>query len=576
MEERPDSTELRSRSSSVDTWKIDAEITSSRSDLKMAKNKPSLRDLLHEFAEETSAHGAIKISSAKSVFWRIFWVLVSLACLGMVIYQGILLLNTYLDKPTKSDIDVTYIRTVKFPAVTICNLNIIRRSFISRFPEAKAIMSQFNSFIERKDERPGGGGGGPGGPPPNSSGTNNAPDSFGPPDKRKEAMKKSLKIDSSGAEESSSLNNVTVDEQAYAQDLILSMLAKHNESELERGGHKFHELVFRCNWKDFSCKHGDFMKYWKRTWNWRYGNCYTFNSGATGEGKKIPILTSTKPGPNYGLTLDLFVNQEEYIPSLSQEAGVRVLLTAERSITFPVDEGFTVSPGFATSIGLRKLKIIRVDPFNNGSCHKNDDLEEFSVYRHFKGSKYSVQGCMYSCLARAQEKECNCTEGKFRTVSGICSEISDVECIQNLQKQYDNDQLGCSSKCPQPCNQISYRTAMSSSAWSLSYEKQLQAIMLRQGDSKFDDMGKDKDSLRQNFLRINIYFEELNMEKITYSEYYAFENLMSDIGGQLGLWIGVSVITVAEVLKLLLDIFKVLFQKLYFTDVKEIKDINMS
>lgn len=76
----------------------------------MAKNKPSLRDLLHEFAEETSAHGAIKISSAKSVFWRIFWVLVSLACLGMVIYQGILLLNTYLDKPTKSDIDVTYIR----------------------------------------------------------------------------------------------------------------------------------------------------------------------------------------------------------------------------------------------------------------------------------------------------------------------------------------------------------------------------------------------------------------------------------------------------------------------------------
>ena len=25
---------------------------------------------------------------------------------------------------------------------------------------------------------------------------------------------------------------------------------------------------------------------------------------------------------------------------------------------------------------------------------------------------------------------------------------------------------------------------------------------------------------RDNFLRINIYFEELNMEKITYSEYY--------------------------------------------------------
>lgn len=76
----------------------------------MTKNKPSVRDILHEFAEDTSAHGAIKISSAKSIFWRLFWILVSLACLGMVIYQGILLLNTFLDKPTKSDIDVTYIR----------------------------------------------------------------------------------------------------------------------------------------------------------------------------------------------------------------------------------------------------------------------------------------------------------------------------------------------------------------------------------------------------------------------------------------------------------------------------------
>lgn len=44
----------------------------------------------------------------------------------------------------------------------------------------------------------------------------------------------------------------------------------------------------------------DFLKYWKRTWNWRYGSCYTFNSGATDNGKKLPVLTSTKPGPKYG------------------------------------------------------------------------------------------------------------------------------------------------------------------------------------------------------------------------------------------------------------------------------------
>jgi len=212
-------TELTSRSSLVDTWKIDAEIKSrgNSPEPAMPKNKRSLRVLLREFAEETSAHGIGKIASAESVFWRLFWALVTLAGTGMVIYQGILLLETYMSKPVKSDIDVTYSRTVKFPAVTICNLNMIKQSFIHRFPEAKTIAGLFDDFMEGKPEG-GGGGGGPGGPKPSNSSSSNSSSSssvsLGPPDKRKEAMMTSLNTDSSNADEKLSLSNVSVDSQA--------------------------------------------------------------------------------------------------------------------------------------------------------------------------------------------------------------------------------------------------------------------------------------------------------------------------------------------------------------------------
>ena len=54
------------------------------------------------------------------------------------------------------------------------------------------------------------------------------------------------------------------------------------------------------------------------------------------------------------------------------------------------------------------------------------------------------------------------------------------------------------------------------------------------------------------------------------------ENLMSDIGGQLGLWIGVSVITCAELLKLFLDIMKVLCRKFYISNSEEVQDIRLT
>lgn len=56
-----------------------------------------------------------------------------------------------------------------------------------------------------------------------------------------------------------------------------------------------------------------------------------------------------------GLNLELNIEQDEYLDSFTPEAGVRVDITNEGQMPFPLERGLSLAPGFATAIGLRKV-----------------------------------------------------------------------------------------------------------------------------------------------------------------------------------------------------------------------------
>ena len=51
----------------------------------------------------------------------------------------------------------------------------------------------------------------------------------------------------------------------------------------------------------------------------------------------------------------LFVEQFEYIESLSDSAGVRVVVHNQSMMPFPEDDGFSVNPGTKTAVGIRMV-----------------------------------------------------------------------------------------------------------------------------------------------------------------------------------------------------------------------------
>ena len=56
-----------------------------------------------------------------------------------------------------------------------------------------------------------------------------------------------------------------------------------------------------------------------------------------------------------GLTLELLLEQEQYLDSFSPQAGVRLDITTQGQMTFPMEKGLSLPPGFATAVGLRKV-----------------------------------------------------------------------------------------------------------------------------------------------------------------------------------------------------------------------------
>eukprot|EP00057_Strongylocentrotus_purpuratus_P010543 XP_011665017.1 PREDICTED: acid-sensing ion channel 4-like [Strongylocentrotus purpuratus] len=54
---------------------------------------------------------------------------------------------------------------------------------------------------------------------------------------------------------------------------------------------------------------------------------------------------------------------------------------------------------------------------------------------------------------------------------------------------------------------------------------------------------------RRNMAKVEIFYDEFNYEHIRQEPAYMIADLLSDIGGQLGLWVGLSIITIFEFLE---------------------------
>ncbi|XP_073533228.1 acid-sensing ion channel 1C-like isoform X2 [Phyllobates terribilis] len=272
------------------------------------------------------------------------------------------------------------------------------------------------------------------------------------------------------------------------------------------------------------------------------GKCYTFNSGKEG----FELLYTLKGGTGNGLELMLDIQQNEYIPVFEDtadsflEAGVKVQIHSQDEPPDIGQLGFGVAPGFQTFVSCQQQNLSYLPP-PWGDCK---DTPFTSPYFN----KYSISACRINCETRLILEACGCRLVYMPGNETICEQENDIICAEDTLRKIETssnvEKPLC--ECQTPCSMV-------------RFGKELSMVKIpSKSASKFMAMkyNRTEEYIKENILVLDIFFEALNYETIEQKKAYEVAGLLGDIGGQMGLFIGASILTILEIIDYLYEVFR--------------------
>ena len=446
-----------------------------------------------KYVESTTTHGVVHIFSGKSIIRRIFWAVIFLGAMGACLYNIIDRILYLAGQPTATTISIKREASLAFPSITVCNLNLARRSYL----EANGL----NEFVSNVFQAP-----------------------------LTDTLNDSLDMCRSNALPLvPALRNVSSGRSGMRQ----GQSAIFHTIQFE-GRHFLEEFIVECFFRGKRCNlTEDFEPVLTQL-----GYCYTFNSGRN----ERPVLFANGTGPRQGLQLLLNIQQSEYIASPNGDAGVKIAVHPQGEPGEPSNDGVAVPPGRNAFLGLRERRVMDRSSGRRDTCRESSDKEGFNFLQ--EEYNYSTTACLIDCFFTSITRECGCIEAYQPTSNTLrslpdCS-VSDLCCVIG---EYATAET---CDCPTACNHTVYDVSTSYSVFPSE----------RFGKNFSQERNLTLSQVSNNYLVVEIYFESLNVEREVTEDAYSVVALLSDIGGQLALFVGASFISILELAMWLLDEIK--------------------
>ncbi|XP_052090811.1 amiloride-sensitive sodium channel subunit beta-like [Mytilus californianus] len=575
-----------------------------------------MRKLLSGLAGQSNVHGISCLAGNKPSPLKCVWTVAFLGLLSFAVYQLYTIGTIYYSYPVKTNVKMEF-RPLPFPAITICNMNTIRMSKIHEI-QNEILQQILNGTYEQ--------------PPPKpstfdpkqqatttsftTSGRTASSASITTTPTATESTSNSGSLlvvqipqvtsksydsttpyidtdykdevdsdfwnywdfgttddnyDDSGDTwqefDTSPLNNDAAQYEYFLEEYL--QIDRYMEEKKEFG-HQLKNMLLDCQFNGRNCDATI-----KDVVTYEYGNCFTIQSSK---------FVAGSTGPRSGMVLTINLENHEAVEYLTEGFGMRMVIHEPKSFPLPMEEGMTISGGYETSIGLIMTRIERKgQPY--GTCV--DPKEYFKQY----GIRFSKQACIQQCWENMAYARCGCQVGNVHTEISRFNGQKEVKvetpkgCFTETEKKCSIDarrdllsDIERYCECPQPCLENSYTSTFSGRIWP--HQTKLNELTDQacgtydlNHTTWYDYMCalKTLDSIRNNFVKVNIYFEDLNYEVISEEPLYDATQLISDVGGSLGLCLGASLLCICEVFEALVMIVVVVIRKIrghsYVSDV---------
>ena len=279
-------------------------------------------------------------------------------------------------------------------------------------------------------------------------------------------------------------------------------------------------------------------------------------------------VVQKREGEDSALRMMLFFNESEkhdfsmLVPNyhMSEYRGGMYVDIHDPAEYFSSLTGISLVPGFHTLIKLKKVISRRKrGPFSSNCYDDNDNM-----YVKVVPGKHTVLNCILTCETNFRYNKCGSVGGlggpfKDRKRSRRVSNKSHEEILKCVIDALDTfDSAACD--CRVPCQQIEYETRVTYRKWPQSWEVKQLAPMLSDVTG-ISESEIDIELLRKYLILVSIYYPNLLETEIIEEEAYGIEKVISDFGGQMGMFLGASFLSLIEIILVIYDYVKRAFGK---------------